>query len=119
MFGFLDSIADQSLLVRLCIATLVPGHRHRLPHAGVTEVAMNPLTTAGGEARSGEVPDEVTHLAKHTANYSLGCVSYPAPMPHIAPWFPAAKLGVFVHFGVFRTMFSEHEAEGAESPIPV
>jgi alpha-L-fucosidase len=30
-------------------------------------------------------------------------------MPHIAPWFPNAKLGIFVHWGVFSTMFDEHE----------
>ncbi len=26
-------------------------------------------------------------------------------MPQIAPWFPNAKLGIFVHWGVFKTMF--------------
>ncbi len=30
-------------------------------------------------------------------------------MPHIAPWFPNAKLGIFVHWGVFSTMFAEDE----------
>ncbi len=38
-------------------------------------------------------------------------------MPHIAPWFPDAKLGVFVHFGVFRTMLNEHEADHRDSPF--
>ncbi len=30
-------------------------------------------------------------------------------MSHIQPWFPAAKLGIFVHYGVFSTMFAEDE----------
>jgi alpha-L-fucosidase len=30
-------------------------------------------------------------------------------MPHIAPWFPNAKLGIFVHYGVFKNMFVEDQ----------